>query len=122
MILKQFLFASTVTALVAGPAAAQMQWVNVRDQVQVAPLSANADTVDDWNVQTADGRKIGDVEEVIGTDVDTPTALVVDFDDEAGFDRRDDVIVPLDRFSLRDGRLVLDADAAAISSMQIYND
>ncbi len=109
-------------ALAAGTAHAQQAWVEVDDNVIVQPFNVDADTVEDWNVYSPAGAEIGDVEEVIGADAQSPTALVVDFDDNAGFGDRDDVIVPLDQFTWQDNRLVLNADAAAISSMPVWDD
>jgi hypothetical protein len=109
-------------ALAAGTAYAQQSYVEIDDNVMVQPLNANADTVEDWDVYSPAGVEIADVEDVIGTDAQSPTALVVDFDDNAGFGDRDDVIVPLDQFSWQDNRLVLNADAAAVSAMPVWND
>lgn len=109
-------------SLAAGTAYAQQSFVEIEDNVMVQPFNANADTVEDWDVYSPAGVEIADVEDVIGTDAQSPTALVVDFDDNAGFGDRDDVIVPLDQFSWQDNRLVLNADAAAVSAMPVWND
>lgn len=109
-------------SLAAGTAYAQQSFVEIEDNVMVQPFNANADTVEDWDVYSPAGVEIADVEDVIGTDAQSPTALVVDFDDNAGFGDRDDVIVPLDQFSWQDNRLVLNADAAAVSAMAVWND
>lgn len=108
-------------SLAAGTAYAQQSFVEIEDNVMVQPFNANADTVEDWDVYSPAGVEIADVEDVIGTDAQSPTALVVDFDDNAGFGDRDDVIVPLDQFSWQDNRLVLNADAAAVSAMPVWN-
>ena len=109
-------------SLAAGTAYAQQSFVEIEDNVMVQPFNANADTVEDWDVYSPAGVEIADVEDVIGTDAQSPTALVVDLDDNAGFGDRDDVIVPLDQFSWQDNRLVLNADAAAVSTMAVWND
>lgn len=110
------------TTLIAGTASAQQAWREIDDRVEVPPLGAVADDVDDWDVYTVDGTRIGEVEEVIGPDTATPTALVLDFEDQAGYGDRDEVIVPLDHFSLDGERLVLDADPQAVTDMEIYDD
>ncbi len=122
MKLKTFSATVIAAALAAGTAYAQQAWVEVNDNVVVQPFNVDADTVEDWNVYSPAGAEIGDVEEVIGADAQSPTALVVDFDDDAGFGDRDDVIVPLDQFTWQDNRLVLNADAAAVSAMPVWND
>jgi hypothetical protein len=114
--------AAALAALLAAPALAQSNWVEVDDQTIVAPFDAIADVVDDWDVYAPDGREIGDVEDVIGPDRNTATALVVDFDDDAGYGDRDDVVVPLDQFTWQDGRLVLNADPSAIAGMEVWDD
>ncbi|MFC6487656.1 PRC-barrel domain-containing protein [Nitratireductor sp. GCM10026969] len=104
---------------IAGTAWAQQPWTEIDERVEVPPLGAAADDVDDWDVYTADGIRIGEVEEVIGPDAATPTALVVDFEDRAGYGDRDEVIVPLDHFSLDGERLLIDADPQAVADMEI---
>lgn len=105
----------------SGAAFAQAQLVEISDTVMVEPFNANADTVDDWDVVAADGTKIGEVEDVLGTDAQTPTALAVDFEGDGGYADRD-VVITLDHFTLSDGRLVLNADAAAVQPMPEWND
>lgn len=104
------------TSTATGPALVELD-----DGVTVAALGMSVDRIDDMDVHF-DGRKVGEVEEVLGTAPGTATALTVDFDDNAGFGDRDDVIVPLDRFRLDNGRLVLSADAAAVAQMPVWND
>lgn len=113
--------AAAVLLLLTGAASAQSALVEVSDQAMVAPFNQTADTVDDWDVHAADGTKIGEVEEVLGTDASTATALAVDFEGNGGFADRD-VIVPLDQFNFADNRLVLIATAETIAGMPAYND
>ena len=61
-------------------AMAQSHLVEIPDRVTVATLGTDVDTIDDWDVFAPDGTKLGDVEEVLGTDPRTPTALAIDFD------------------------------------------
>ena len=107
-------------SLLAGTAFAQT-WVEIEDSVQISAFSQTADTVEDWDVY-AGGAKVGDVEEVIGTDANTPSALVVDFEDNAGYGDRDDVVIPLDQFAWENDQLVLKAEASAMGSMEVWND
>lgn len=106
----------------AGAASAQSQWVEIEDAVTVSELNQTADAVEDMDVYNGAGQKVGDVEEVLGQDASTATALVVDFDDDAGYGDRDDVVVPLERFSMNGPNLVLDADVATVASYPVYND
>ncbi len=122
MTIRTLSLAALAATFAAGTALAQQRWVEVDDQVQVAPFGQVADTVEDWDVHSADGTKIGDVEDVIGTDAQTPTALVVDFDDDAGYGDRDDVVIEIGQFTWANDRLVLDADAAAVAAMPVWDD
>ena len=107
----------------SGTALAQTStWVEVDDKTMIAPFNVDADGLEDMDVQNAAGQKIGEIEDVIGTDRAAATALVVDFDDDAGYGDRDDVIVPVERFSLNGTKLVLQDDAAAVAAYEIYND
>lgn len=115
--------AATLATLLAfsGTAFAQVQLVEIADTVMVEPFGANADTIDDWDVFAADGTGIGEVDEVLGSDPQTPTALAVDFEGNGGYADRD-VVVPLDQFTLSDGKLALSADPAAVQAMPAWND
>ena len=107
--------------ITGGSALAQNALVEVADDVQVPALGATADTIDDWDVFDASGTEIGEVEEVLGTDARTPTALAVDFEGNAGYADRD-VVIPLDAFTLQDNRLVLNAAPDAVSAMEEWRD
>ena len=107
----------------SGTAMAQnTNWVDIDDDAMVTPFNVEADELDDMDVHNSANETIGEVEEVIGTDENTPTALVVEFEDDAGYGDRDDVIIPLDRFSMNDDKLVLNDDAAAVANYQTYDD
>lgn len=121
MSIRTFYIALAAGASMAGTAFAQGALVKVGDNTEVSPFSAIADDVDDWDVYNSDGVEIGEVEDVVGTDANTPTALVVDFDGNGGYPDRD-IVVPLDRFTQQDGRLILNADAAAIREMPDWRD
>ena len=70
----------------------------------------------------ADGNKIGEVDEVLGAEAGTATAISIDFEDNAGFGDRDDVVAPIGQFTFADNKLTLNADAAAIEGMEVYQD
>lgn len=107
---------------IAGAAVAQARMVEVPDGTLMAPWNMNVDAVKDLNVLGANGQKIGEVDEVIGTSPATPTALVVDFEDGAGFDDRSDVAIPLDRFQMATDGLVMTVSAAEITAMPQWSD
>ena len=111
--------AVAMLGLSTGVVLAQTALVEVDDKVQVAAFNATVDQVDDLDVYNAAGAKLGEVEEVVGTDNKTPTALVIDFEGKEGFVDQD-VVVPLDQFSWENDRLVLSADAAAVGAMEVW--
>ncbi|HUH48618.1 MAG TPA: PRC-barrel domain-containing protein [Mycoplana sp.] len=121
MTARKLSLALAAAALMAGTAFAQGALVEVKDSVQVVPFNATADEVDDWDVYDASGTEIGDVEDVVGTDANTPTALVVDFKSKSAYGDRD-VVIPLDQFSLQGNRLILNADAATVGQMPTWDD
>ena len=117
----KLLAGTALGALMTGAAMAQTVWVEVGGNVHVAPFGAMADQVDDWDVYDASGVEIGEVEEVVGPDAGTPTALVVDFEGKNGYADRD-VVIPLDQFTRANNRLTLDASAEAVGAMETWND
>ena len=119
--MKRIVISLLAVAAAMSAAYAHQALVEVDDKVEVPALGANADTVDDWDVYLADGTEIGEVDDVVGTDRTTPTALVVDFDNRSGYPGRD-IVVPLEHFARTNDRLILNADAAAVGSMQGWND
>ncbi|GHD09989.1 PRC-barrel domain-containing protein [Tianweitania populi] len=115
--------AAAALASLSNVASAQTStWVEVDDKTMVAPFNVDADRLEDMDVHNAAGQKIGEIEDVIGTDRAAATALVVDFDDQAGFGDRDDIIVPIERFSLDGVKLVLKDDAATVAAYEVYKD
>jgi len=120
--LNRTLLALAAGALMtAGAAHAQSaQLVEVDDATMLMPWNMSADAVEDAKVITPDGRALGEVETVIGSDRTTPTALVVDFDDATGFS--DDRVIPLERFNVDGNRLTLTTSAAEIVGLPTYDD
>jgi sporulation protein YlmC with PRC-barrel domain len=103
-------------SLASTPAAmADKHWVEVGENVIVAPFNLPVDAVEEMNVVDAAGRTIGEVEEVIGPKKTEATALAIDLEDNAGLDDRDeDIIVPLAGVQLQGDRLLLTGDAKTI--------
>lgn len=109
-------------ALLDAPAFAQSKWMEIEDSISVPPFNQTADAMEDLDVFDTTGKRIAEVEEVIGTDAQTPGALAIDFDDSAGYGQTGDVAVPLDHFEMNGDQLILNADADAVSGMETYND
>ncbi len=119
MILRTLTAAAFGTVLATSAMAQTL--VDVNDDVIVQPFGVAAGLLDDIDVYTPAGVEIGDVEEIIGTDPQTPTHLVVDFDDEAGFPDRDDVLVPIDAFTLEANRLVTSLTPEEVTALPVAN-
>lgn len=121
MLYRRLLISVAASGFLVSGAFAQSGLVEVRDNTMVETFGAIADRVDDWDVHDASGRKIGEVEEVVGTDVNTPTALVIDFEDDSAYPDRD-VVIPFSEFSYENGRLTLNATPEAVRGMEIWHD
>lgn len=113
-------FALIATAF-AGAASAQGRLVEVDDRVMVERFGRIVDRVDDLNVYSSAGVRIGEVEEVLGQSRRRASALVIDFSGRNGYPNRD-VVIPLNRFTLSQGRLLLDASRGEISRMPRWDD
>jgi len=121
--MMRYLLAAAFAATTMSAALAQSPWVETGDTVIVTPFALSADTIEDMDVIDAAGRKIGEVEEVLGQTATEATAIAIDLDDNAGLDDRDgDVIVPLAGLELQGDKLRLLGDAATIRGYEIYPD
>ena len=116
MILR-ILSAAALAGTMATAAVAQTSLVEVSDDVIVEPFGIAADLLDDIDVYNDAGVEVGDVEEIVGPDAQTPTHLVVDFDNDGGFPDRDDVIVPIEAFTLDANRLVISLTPEEVSAL-----
>ena len=121
MFYRRLLISLAAGGFLVGGAFAQSGLVEVRDNVMVEAFAAVADRIDDWDVYDPSGKEIGEVEEVVGPDRDTASALVVDFDDDSAYPDRD-VVIPLSEFVYENGRLTLKATPEAVSGMEIWRD
>lgn len=119
--MKKFAIALPLAALIAVPAFAQTQWVELEDRAEVAPFASTVDQVEDWDVYDANGQKLGEVEAVLGADATTATALAIDFDDAAAY-VDGNVIVPIDQFTWEANRLSLTIDQAGAQQLELWND
>ena len=123
MKVASFTLLPMVAVLVAAPAFAQSQaqWIELDDNASVAAFNSTVDQIEDWDLYDATGTKIGEIEAVLGSDATTATALVVDFEDAAGY-VDGDVIVSIDQFSWTANRLSLAIEPAAAQQLELWND
>jgi hypothetical protein len=122
MTFARILTTAAFTTALSGAALAQTTLVEVDDRTMVAPFDIAADLLDDIDVYSQAGVEIGDVEEIVGPDRQTATHLIVDFDDDDGYPDRDDVIVPIEAFTLDANRLVISLTPQEIQSLPVAND
>ncbi|RFC62368.1 hypothetical protein DYI37_16185 [Fulvimarina endophytica] len=122
--LKRTGTAFAATLLLAGTAFAQTAMTEVTDDVTVAPLNMTVDQIDDMDVYDASGTKVGEVDDVLGSDAQTPTHLEVSFDDDDGstYPDRDDVLVPLSDFSVTNDQLTVGVSAEDVQTLPTRND
>jgi sporulation protein YlmC with PRC-barrel domain len=117
------LLAAFLALATAGVAQAQTRWMEVGDTVVVMPFGISAGVVEDMDVVDAAGKKLGEVEHVIGLTPQEATAVTIDLDDNVGLSAREgDVIVPLAGIQIEGDRVRLLDDAATVGGYEIYPD
>ena len=113
--------AAALAGLIALPAYAQSQFFEVDETVSVPGFEMDADQADEYDVYDATGRKIGEVEEVVGSNRAMADAFVVDFEDaltEYGDEER---VIPLTEFKF-DGKGFVLSDGADVETMPTWID
>ncbi|PYE25765.1 PRC-barrel domain protein [Rhizobium sp. PP-F2F-G20b] len=118
--------ATTTLALLAGAGASFSQapataLVDVSGKTMVPGFNVTADDLESMNVYNAAGEKIGEIEDVVGSDKTTPTGVAVDFERSANLGREHRVVA-LDKVKQDGLRLVVDIDAAAAAQLPVYDD
>ena len=109
-------------ASAASAQTAQQPLIEIDDDVMVTGFEMTADTLDDLDVTDPGGIVIGEVEEVLGTSADMPSALAIDLDDSQTDFGDDDRVVNLDQVELVNGALVLRMPATGILELPIWDD
>ena len=118
--MKRFVTTTTLIALLGAPSAfAQQSYVDVADDARVEALNISVEDLDDKDVYDSGGREIGDVEEVLGSDERTPTAIVVDFNDHIV---EHDRIVQMADTALESDRLVIRLDKGTLQELERYDE
>ena len=108
--------------LAAGPLAAQSKLVEVTGDATVPSLTLSADLVDNMEVYAADMTKLGEVEEVLGENPSTASAIAVEFEDELLEGQEDTRVVELSQFTKDGDRLILDVDLATLADLPVWDD
>ncbi|KQS64180.1 hypothetical protein ASG39_13525 [Rhizobium sp. Leaf371] len=108
----------------AGTSFAQAQataLVDISGKTMVPGFNVTADDLESMNVYNAAGEKIGEIEDVVGTDASTPTGVAIDFERSANLGREHRV-VDITKVKQDGLRLVVDIDAAAAAQLPVYDD
>ena len=119
MKLRTLGLATTLAAFTFG-ASAQAQVVRIielDDNVVVPAFNITVGELEKQALTDAAGNRIGDIEEVIGTAENGPTALVIDLENSDL-----DVIVPLERFQNTNGVLTVNLTPEELAALPAYDD
>jgi hypothetical protein len=91
------------------------------DNYVVQPFNVTVDQLDDMNVYGADGREIGEVEEVLVDASGNVVAVSVEADRSLGIGDRE-VIMRLDSLTYAEGRLSTTLSDDEIRSLPVWDD
>jgi len=112
---------AVLASFLALPVYAQSQFFEVDKTVSVPGFEMDADNADEYDVFDTTGRKIGEVEEVVGSNRAMANAFVVDFDDALNEYGDEERVIPLTEFEF-DGKGFVLADDADVTTMPTWID
>lgn len=117
------LIATSVLAVLSGTAALAQTpaMVKVADATMLPGLNITADDLEGMHVYNTAGQRIGEIEDVVGTDSTIATGVAIDFDNKAGLGRENRV-VPLSDLKQDGLRLTVDLDAAKAAALPVFDD
>lgn len=108
-------------AQIAAPRDQAAGYREVKDERRIIPpFNLTVDQLDDLDVFTATGERIGEVEEVLMDGAGRAIAVSVELGGVLGGD--EERIVPLDRLRLEGQRLVTDLTRAQVEAMPHWDD
>ena len=98
--------------------------VELDDDFVLPTLNLPVDALDDYDLVDRNGEYVGEIEEVVGPDANTATAIVVEFDGPGWFLTDDDVerVVDIGKFSIEGDKLVIDIVADDAIKLPVYDD
>lgn len=98
--------------------------VELDDDFVLPTLNLPVDALDDYDLEDRDGNDIGEIEEVIGPDERTATAIVVEFDGPGWFFNDEDVerVVDIGKFSIQGDKLIIDISQDDVLKLPVYQD
>lgn len=98
--------------------------VELDDDFVLPTLNLPVDSLDDYELVDRNGKEVGEIEEVIGPDENTATAIAVEFDGPGWGIFDDDVtrVVDISKFSIEGDALIVDIAADDIRQLPVYDD
>lgn len=98
--------------------------VELDDDFVLPTLNLPVDALDDYELVDRNGEYVGEIEEVVGPNENTATAVVVEFDGPGWFLTDDDVerVVDISKFSIEGDALVIDIVADDAIKLPVYKD
>jgi len=88
------------------------------DQASAITLGMTIDQLEDMDIFDAQGTKLADVEEVLGTDANTPSAVAIELEGSDDID----VVLDLSALQLADNRLVTNLSVEELRALPTWND
>lgn len=102
------------SALAAGPAPSLVE-VN-KDETMVPSLGMNVDRLEELDLVGPDGKKIGDVEDVLADSTGKVVAVVIEYGGFLNMGEKEAVFM-LDKLKLQDGKLVTSLTKAELEAL-----
>jgi hypothetical protein len=116
-----FTAALLMTTAALGQSDTAANWIEIDDDaLQVPGLSTTVGALDDMDVFNAAGEKIGEVDEVLGAEAATPSAVAVELEDGASDDKT--VILQLTELTSAEGRLVTQMTREQLDALPDFDD
>lgn len=117
------LIATSVLTVLSGTAALAQTpvMVKVADATMLPGFNVTADDLEGMHIYNTAGQRIGEIEDVVGTDATVATGVAIDFDNKAGLGRENRV-VPLSDLKQDGLRLTVDLDAAKAAALPVFDD
>lgn len=107
---------AALIGLFAVPAFAQSQFFEVDESVSIPELEMTVDQADDLDVYNSANEKIGEVEEVVGSNRAMASSFVVDFDDDFPQYGDEDRVIEIANFEF-DGRVLILSDEIDVTTL-----
>ena len=98
--------------------------IEIDDEFVLPTLNLPVDALDDYDLVDRNGVDLGEVEEVLGPDRVTATAVAIEFDGPGWFFNDDDVtrVADIALLSIEGDKLILDMTEDDVRALPVYKD